>query len=96
MSNKRYSVVDDGFFKYIQDNNTIEDHHETNITNIYELCDTLNKQDKQIQEFISYFESQNKEKKELEFKLHTLRKWYTCRDCAFSEKELKYLRSLEE
>ena len=61
-----------------------------------EVCDTLNKQDKQIQEFISYFESQNKEKKELEFKLHTLRKWYTCRDCAFSEKELKYLRSLEE
>lgn len=42
MSNKRYSVVDDGFFKYIQDNNTIEDHHETNITNIYELCDRLN------------------------------------------------------
>ena len=61
-----------------------------------EVCDTLNKQDKQIQEFISYFESQNKEKKELEFKLHTLRKWYTCRDCAFSEKELKYLRSLDD
>lgn len=56
MSNKRYSVVDDEFFKYIQDNNTIEDHHETNITNIYELCDTLNQYESEKKEICKYIQ----------------------------------------
>lgn len=43
MTEKRFIVVDDGFFKYIEDTTLIEDKHEGHINDAYELCRELNR-----------------------------------------------------
>lgn len=35
-----------------------------------------------------------KEHRESDFQLHTLKKFYTCPNCAFNERELKYIKKL--
>ena len=45
--------------------------------------------DSEIYEAYLIISKLKKEKKELEFKLNTLKKWYKCQNCTFSEEELK-------
>ena len=42
MTEKRYKVIDNGFFVQVQDTTLIEDKHEGSIDDIYQLCSKLN------------------------------------------------------
>jgi len=75
-----------------------------------DLCNLLNEQDQQIKETKDMFYEAHKqqqdclkeviklkeEKRELEFKLGTLIKAYSRRNCAFNGKETEYLKSLRK
>lgn len=75
-----------------------------------DVVDLLNKQDKQIKQTKDAFYEAHKqqqdclkevlklreEKRELEFKLNTLIKAYACQNCAFNDREMRYLKSLRE
>jgi len=90
------------FLEYLYDNNAFLTKDEAE--------KILNEQDRQIKETkdISYaFHKQQQdcrkevlkireEKREIEFQLNALRKWYTCRDCSFNSREMEYLESLRK
>ena len=76
----------------------------------FEILNLLNEQDQQIKETKDAFYEAHKqqqdclkevlklrdEKRELEFKLNTLIKAYACQNCAFNDREMRYLKSLRE
>lgn len=101
-----------GYYTEVVDNEKIlEDvpNPKKNLT-IDELVDLLNEQDQQIKQTKDAFYEAHKqqqdclkevlklydEKRELEFKLNTLKKAYLCRTCTFNNKEMRYLKSLRE
>lgn len=47
MTEKRYEVIDNGFFVYLQDTTLTEDKHEGSIDDIYQLCGKLNELDEE-------------------------------------------------
>ena len=97
---KRFTVDEKGYF----------DKKAMRYVTIDYLMDLVNEQDQQIKETKDAFYEAHKqqqdclkevlklrdEKRELEFKLNTLIKAYACQNCAFNDREMRYLKSLRE
>lgn len=97
---KRFTVDEKGYF----------DKKAMRYVTIDYLMDLVNGQDQQIKETKDAFYEAHKqqqdclkevlklqdEKRELEFKLNTLKKAYACQNCAFNDREMRYLKSLRE
>ena len=78
MTEKRYKVIDNGFFVQVQDTTLTEDKHEGSIDDIYQLCSKLNELDEENVRLKSEIE-------ELENKIEVLEgKLWNCQ-CGYFE-----------